>query len=163
MKEINTKEMMKAYNELRSVSVYVSSRFTDPEKVIEERKSEKMAIFAEKAAKLTTAIKETEGRASVRCIASATVMECLLTIERNLSITKTALEGVEAHVDYHAQDFPKAYKYTPESTHFCAVYRSGSWRITNISRSATYRAGRTYTLTLTDAAKAAIIANHTQW
>lgn len=115
------------------------------------------------AEKLTAAIKAAEGRATARCITPAMISNALEAVEKRLGIMKKRMEGVKVEIDCNAQDFPKAYKYTPESTFFEATYRGGSWRITDIYRYRTRRASAGYSVTLTDTAKAAIIEAHERW
>lgn len=83
---------------------------------------------------LTNAIKEVEGRASARTITAADIINSLKDYTETLGITKKAMEGVEVWIDPNAQKFPKAYKYDPTSTQFQAEYKSGCWRITEITR-----------------------------
>lgn len=73
-------------------------------------------------------------------------------------ITKKALEGTTAVIDCNAQTFPNAYKGIPESTFFSAVYHSGKWQIIAFWRGCTASPRQGIKITLTDAAKAAIIA-----
>lgn len=109
---------------------------------------------------LFDAIRAAEGRATARTITPEEVVSALDIVERKLDLPKKHLDGVTVDIDYHAQDFPRAYKYTPESTHFCAVYKRGSWRVIDIYRATTRRASQAYKVDLTDAAKEAIIAHY---
>lgn len=84
--------------------------------------------------KLNNWIQEAQGRATVRLLDSADVFNWLHRIESRLNITKKAMQGVYIHCDPNAQDFPRAYKYTPESTQFDAYYKNGTWRIVRIGR-----------------------------
>ena len=113
--------------------------------------------------KILAAIVEAEGRASVRVITPDDISNAIISIEKKLSITKKAMDGVSAEVDYNAQHFPNAYKYTPESTFFEAAYRKGTWYITNIYRGRTRGASNAISLYLPDAAKTAIVTSHTNF
>ena len=107
---------------------------------------------------LGEAIKAAEGRATVRTICPAAVVEALVRVEETLELpSKKALEGVSVSVDLNAQDFPRAYKYNAESTQFKAVYKAGSWRVYDICRATTRRAGRRYVVEHTETSKAAIL------
>jgi hypothetical protein len=79
-------------------------------------------------------------------------------VEKRLNITKKAMNGVTVCIDIHAQNFPNAYRGTPESTYFTAEYRNGSWRITEISRRITSRAGHGTKIYLTEDAKTALLS-----
>lgn len=110
---------------------------------------------------LFDAIRAAEGRATARTITPEEVVSALYMITEKLGfLPRKYMEGVAVDIDYHAQDFPHAYKYTPESTHFCAVYKRGSWRVIDIYRATTRRASQAYRVDLTDAAKEAIIAHY---
>lgn len=84
--------------------------------------------------KLSVAIKEAEGHATVRKITASDIIDSLDSVVKTLAISKKSMEGIEVSVDLNAQKFPNTYKYAPESTHFRAIYKSGSWRITKIWR-----------------------------
>lgn len=156
MKEINTKEMMKAYH---SYKASCNNTYCSGEEV-----TKRLTAFKESSEKLTIAIKEAEGRASARTIDDFDVMKALISIENKLDLTKKDLEGVMVDVDIHSQKFPNAYKYIPESTQFSAIYKGGSWRIYDIGRySVRQRNNATYLVDLTDKAKEAIIKNHSQF
>lgn len=121
----------------------------------ERRYLEALAAFTAVVKPLTDAIKAAEGRATARTISASRILDILEGIEYRLHISKKALEGVTVHVDDHAQKFPNSYKYVPESTHFIAVYKAGTWRVTDIHRGTCTTCEST--VDLTDAAKAAII------
>lgn len=89
--------------------------------------------------RLTLELEAVQAKSSVRNIEPKDIVEWLEYIQTHLGISKKALNGVKVEVDIHAQDFPAAYKYQPVSTHFCAIFKNGSWRVTNITRS---RCGR---------------------
>lgn len=130
MKEINTKAMMIAYLK------YETARKTD--KYIETEKCrECFEQFLNESEKLTRAIEDAEGRSTARTIDAKMVLNSLNEIEKKLNIPKRYLEGCTVYVDLNAQEFPKAYKYTPESTHYSSTYKNGSWRITEIWRGKT--------------------------
>lgn len=108
---------------------------------------------------LESAIKAAEGKASVRKISCDDIFDAVDEVEERLSISKKAMDGVIIYFDCNAQDFPNAYKYVPESTHFAAVYKNGSWRVTDIRRDVCNK--KRICIVLTDTAKEAIIKNHT--
>lgn len=95
-------------------------------------------------AKIETAIAEAEGRATVRCVSFENIVSACDHIEKVLGIPKKYLEGVSYSVDLNAQNFPKAYKFTPESTHFVVEYSKGKWRLVKVQRDRTRTAGNDY-------------------
>lgn len=144
MKVINMKNAMRAYRQ------YMESS--------QKREGAAWKEFTEATATLTEAIEEAQKRCTARTIDAYTVCHSLAEIEQRLDLPKRALEGISVTVDAKAQDFPKAYKYTPESTVFSAVYKSGSWKITEVTREKTARLFQGTRVTLTDEAKAEVIA-----
>lgn len=107
--------------------------------------------------KIEKMIKEAEGKAKERRINYDVVNHCIRQIEWRLGIPKKYMEGIEVSVDYWAQDFAKAYKYTPKSTHFKVVKKKTGWDLQWVDRLITRRSGHTYELELTDNAKQKII------
>lgn len=113
--------------------------------------------------KLLAAIVEAEGRATVRVITPDDISNAIIIIEKKLSIPKKYMDGVSAEVDYNAQQFPNAYKYTPESTFFDAINKKGIWYITSIYRGRTRGTSHAIAINLTDAAKAEMLVSHTMF
>jgi hypothetical protein len=111
--------------------------------------------------KLTAAIKAAEGRATARTITAKDIISAAEKVTRHLSIPKKTMIGVTADVDINAQDFPSAYKYTPESTQFSMVYCASGWAMDGICRGITRRANRAVDIQLTEAAKEAVLINAT--
>lgn len=107
--------------------------------------------------KLAAALDEVQRRAKVRTISADDVKSALLSINKKLDIPKKHLDGVQICVDIHAQTFPSAYKYRPESTQFVAVNIRGTWYVTGVSRSDTMRPTKAVLCRLTDEAKAALV------
>ena len=107
--------------------------------------------------RIEAAIKEVEGRATARTIDFYDIIRDIKNIEGELSIAKKDMIGIIADVDHNAQDFPKAYKYTPESTHYVLTRKTSGWAISHITRRKTRSSKHTYQLTLTDTAKKAIL------
>ena len=107
--------------------------------------------------KINAAIAAAEGKAKVRTITAKDIYDAIMEVESRLGIPKKSMDGVFIMVDVNAQNFPKAYKYIPVSTWFEAVFRSGSWKLSRIYRSATSSENRGFYVNLTDDAKKAII------
>ncbi len=113
--------------------------------------------------KLAAALDEVQRRAKVRTISADDVKSALLTINKKLDIPKKHMDGVQICVDIHAQTFPSAYKYRPESTQFVAVNIRGAWYVTGVSRSDTMRPTKAVLCKLTDGAKAALLESRTSF
>ena len=119
----------------------------------------KIIIREANAEKITAAIRDAEGRATARTITAQNIIETARKITRRLDIPKKYMIGITASVDYHAQNFPNAYRYTPESTQFRMIYTASGWALTSISREASRRPNRAVDIFLTDDARAMIILN----
>lgn len=109
--------------------------------------------------KITAEIVKAEGKAKVRRITFDDVNKACEKITRHLGIPKKAMVDVWAIVDIWAQDFPNAYKFTPESTQFAVKYTRSGWAIYDVFRDTTHRASRAVAINLTETAKAAILTN----
>lgn len=115
----------------------------------------KRAEFSKAAKVLNDELDEVQKRCTARIITAEQICSILQSYTNDLRIPKGAMEGIEIEVNPCAQSFPRAYKFTPESTQFTAVYKRGSWRITDIRRD-TCRTWKIHAK-LTDAAKEAIV------
>lgn len=103
---------------------------------------EKKIVLSQKnLAKIDETIKAVEGRSSARTITAEKILNEVLRVEKEIRIPKKALTGVEIDLDLNAQDFPRAYKYVPMSTHITLVRSASSWTITSIWRGRTQRSG----------------------
>ena len=158
MKAIKTKGMMLALglydNASRMCDYYPHEE--KRKKLRDERREEvRKAVAA-----LTEQLDLVQHRCRERCITGEVILSMLCDIEKDLRIPKKAMEGITAKVNYYAQKFPRAYKYTPESTWFTATYKRGQWEITGIYRDVcTTSKG---SLTLTEEAEKAIISRATR-
>ena len=161
MKTINISAALRAHASVLSSSnnVEIYRRIGNGQK-LEKAKAvlaDYRAELEEASRKLSDAIAEAEGRATVRTITAREVIEAVSEIDRKLNITKKAKEGVMAWIDPNAQKFPNAYKWTPVSTHVKLEFRGG-WKVTRIERS---RCDKTRCiLTLTPDAEQAILDNY---
>lgn len=99
-------------------------------------------------------------RCSVRIISEESIKQILQEYTEKLGISKKALLGSEVvDCDINAQNFPNAYRYTPESTHFSAIYKTTGWVVTNIWRDRCNTANNRLYCRLSETAKEAIIKN----
>jgi hypothetical protein len=109
---------------------------------------------------LKNAIEANEGKAFTRCLSTQNIFDSLKAVERHLSISKKGMRGIKIEVDFHARAFPRAYKYSADSTHFRAEHNGICWYITLVYRGTCLRPTNRYKITLTEEAKKLIIANH---
>ena len=107
--------------------------------------------------KINTYIAEAEGRATVRTIDYITIISDIATLEEKLSINKKDMIGIKADIDHHAQNFPSAYKYRPESTHYVIIREKTGWKLIVALRCTTRKSGHVFKLTFPDDVKKAII------
>lgn len=180
-KSINTKAMYEALHEVENAKVITrtakerwdreTARFSgmndngeqgmvrkaeESYKASEANLMNKIDAYTAATAPLTEAIKAAEGRATARTITAGNILDTLDYIERELKISKKAMNGIHIRADINAQKFPGAYKYIPESTHFQATYKNGSWRITSITREVC-RQGMHIEVTHTEESRKAIL------
>jgi hypothetical protein len=95
-----------------------------------------MKINVTRTEKLTAAINDAQARASVRTIVAADVEWAIGGIEQRLKglMYKKDWAGLVFDCDMNAQEFPGAYKGTPESTHFTLERGATGWFVTAIYR-----------------------------
>lgn len=115
------------------------------------------------AGKLEAGLSEVQSDCKARLLSLDNLLECIELAENVIfgygwhKITKKDLEGTRVLLDPHAQDFPNAYKYIPESTQAEVVYTRGTWRIAEVSRDICKAGKHECTIYLSDSAKSAII------
>lgn len=85
--------------------------------------------------KINNIIKEAEGKASARTIDYDYIVRAIKEIEDKFwLIHKKDMEGMIVCIDMHAQQYPKAYKHTPESTQFKMIRLKSGWKLLNVGR-----------------------------
>ena len=114
-----------------------------------------IVIKAENVRRIEDAIKQAEGRATERTIDYLDLTYGIKEIEKRLDIPKVAMTGITAHIDYHAQTFANAYKYTPMSTHAVIKKTASGWNLIGVHRDACRT--KRYILDLPEAAKQALV------
>lgn len=114
-------------------------------------------VKEENRAKLQQELDALQQRSRVRTIDVNDIFKACSRIEKELNVTKKALVGTVAIVDPNSQDFPKAYKYTPESTSFRIERTSTGWKLTDLYRDTCARYNNRYIVTMTEAAKQEIL------
>lgn len=102
-------------------------------------------------------IKAAEGRSVVRTIDYDTIVRDIKLIESLLCIPKKSMIGITAHVDHNAQKFPRAYKYTAESTHYYLTRADSGWLLYLVERDDCLPPNEAVQLMLTEEAKAALV------
>jgi len=161
-KTLHTFEQAKRNNEFESNK---DSRWYDPERHAAATRDLEAAqsMYAAARVKLDEILDEVQKRAKVRTITSEEIVEALDRVEQTLGISKRALEGVQVHVDLNDQKFPNAYKWTPESTQFWAIFKGGSWRVLGIERDTCSQLATNCYITHTEASKAALLERMTRF
>ena len=79
-------------------------------------------------------ISEAEGKATARCLTYPALKLRIDQLEKTLGIAKKDMEGLKYDLDDNAQNFPRAYKYKPDSTHAVIERTGGKWRLTKVYR-----------------------------
>lgn len=119
--------------------------------------AENIIIKDENRDRIEAELEKVQGKCRERLITYKGICDVLKEVENELAIPKKALKGVRVDIDWNAQHFAKAYKYTPESTQFRAVHTGTAWKLTYVVRCACRVPSKGHLVTLTDEAKAAII------
>ena len=85
---------------------------------------------------LDSMLETAQARCTARTITTEQICTALKKVEDHLLTfsTKKDAIGTVVTVDYWAAKFPKAYKYTPESTHFIAHLTDKGWKVTSLYR-----------------------------
>lgn len=122
-----------------------------------------MLIKESNREKIEEMIKKAEGRATARTINYNDMTTALKKIEDRLRIKKKDMIGIRARIDIHAQNFPQAYRYRPESTHFFVTKKSSGWDLTDVDRDWTRRVGHGVVLYLPDETCKAIIRSNSEF
>ena len=162
MKPINLKNLIRAAqdltNEENNVEYYqrVSERFPmmlESAKINLQKAEE---AFSDAAAPVKSALDAAQARCTARTITAMDIVRAIEEIEGRLNLisTKTDAIGTIADVDINAQDFPNAYKYTPESTQITLERKSSGWVLKYIERNSCKSPANRIVLTLTEATKA---------
>lgn len=122
-----------------------------------------MLIKDENRAKIEDVIKKAEGKATARTVTFRDIVYDVREIEKKLGILKKDMVGIEVNVDRNAQNFPNAYRYIPESTHYTIIRKRNCWDLVAVTRRETRREGHAYHLILTDRAKESLIEKYTKF
>ena len=107
---------------------------------------------------VTAALAKVQKGCSVRTISVDFINGVCNTVAERLGVSKAALDGTSIHFTY-GQKFARAYKYTPESTHFHAFHNGKAWIVTSVSREACPNTNDSTIVFLSDRTKDAILLN----
>lgn len=123
----------------------------------------KIIVKESNTEKIDAIINEAEGKATSRRISSASVFNIVEELNKRLLalVCKKNLKGTKACVDYHAQDFAKAYraKGTPRSTWVELEYNGKEWVLTDVKRDSTASSASAFRIEYTEKAKQDIVAH----
>lgn len=117
----------------------------------------KIIVKTENVEKIQKAINEAEGKARERKVTAKQLIACAEKLDKKLGIAPAHLKGVTARVDINAQDFPNAYKYTPESTVATLEHTGRAWALIDVKRDRTDIASKAVRFTLTEEAREWIV------
>lgn len=125
MKEVNLKNAMKAYADMK-LAVRLKAK--------EDEIAEKWDAFHAEEVKIESVINAEQGKAKERRITVEGILMSLLYVEETLDISKRSMDGIEVRVNYNARRFPSAYKYMPMATIFTAKFKRDHWVLTKVWR-----------------------------
>lgn len=151
MKPVNISSLIAKYQELKKYT-YDSGDYTRVHDFLEAAPAYK---------KLSAELAEVQKRCTARTISPWDIIAEVDDLKNTLNVSIKALEGIRAEIDTHAQKFPNAYKYTPESTHYFIEVIKGSFYVTEIKRSRTRT--NVYEVYHTQNSAAAIVARFTRF
>lgn len=164
MKPINLKNLIRAEGDLTNEKDIVAYYQRNSDRFPMMLESAKINLqkaeeaFSDAAAPVTSALDAVQTRCTARTITAMNIVQAIKEIEERLNLisTKTDSIGTVAEVDVNAQDFPNAYKYTPESTQITLERKTSGWTLKYIERNRCKSRANKIVLTLTDATKAHI-------
>ena len=84
--------------------------------------------------RLTTELDKVQHRCTARTITVDGIFTAVKSINEHLGIPLYKMDGCVVDVDIYAQNFPDAYKFIPQSTHFMLRNRKGKWSVVDIYR-----------------------------
>lgn len=109
--------------------------------------------------KIEKALNEVQKRCTTRTIDYFDIVHELKAVSNQLCFvcTKKGLENTSVSIDVNGQNFPNAYKYSAESTQFCAIYLKGNWRLVYLGRDYCRSYAQRWNIFLSEAAKQCIL------
>lgn len=115
-------------------------------------------------ARIEKILEKVQKKSRVRTINYDMLQSEIEKVNRRLcDIPATYQVGIEVDIDIHAENFPNAYRWTPESTQFSMIRTSSGWKLLDIYRGTTKREKYRALFKLTDEAKEALLAAYTRY
>ena len=116
----------------------------------------KIIINGKHTEKLTEALKVAQDRCTARTLTCSDIERILEQATEKLNISKANMKGTR--LEYTgAEQFPRAYKYRPESTHFTAEHNGRHWVIIYLDRYTCPNRRDNTSLILSELTRAAIL------
>ena len=114
--------------------------------------------------KIEKALDEVQKRCTARTIDYYDIVNELKSISNQFSrvCTKKAFEITSVLIDVNGQNFPNAYKFSPESTQFGAIYLKGKWRLVYIGRNYCKSYAQRWSIYLSETAKRSILESYSK-
>ena len=109
--------------------------------------------------KIEKALDEVQGRCKTRLIEYDDILAELKSVDEQFSkvCTKKGFENTRVWIDVNGQSFPNAYKFSPESTQFGAIYLKGKWRLVYVGRDYCKSYAQRWSIHLSDTAKECVL------
>lgn len=121
----------------------------------------KVVLKEKNRERIENELKTVQHRCTVRLISFDDIVKMSKKIKKYYNLSNKELNGCKFVVDVHAQTFPSAYKYTPESTKFILEFNNSYWKVLDVFRAETNKDGGVIEARLTELAKQAIIEHFT--
>lgn len=121
----------------------------------------KVVLKEKNRKKIENELDAVQHRCTVRLISFDDIVKISKTLKAYYELSNKELNGCKFVIDLHAQTFPSAYKYTPESTKFILEFTNSYWKLLDIYRAETNKEGGVIEAQLTELAKRAIIEHFT--
>lgn len=114
--------------------------------------------------KIEKALDEVQKRCTARTIDYFDIVHELKAVINQLCFvcTKKGLENTSVWIDVNGQNFPNAYKFSPESTQFRALYLKGKWRLMYIGRDFCKSYAQRWEVSLSETAKQCILDSYSK-
>ena len=109
--------------------------------------------------KLEQKLNEVQARSQVRTINMEDLKSLSDRLNKHLGIPKKYMDKICVEIDLNAQDFPKSYKYTPQSTIVRCMNKKGNWYVCGIERGICKKAMLAW-FNFTDEAREEIVVAH---
>lgn len=113
-----------------------------------------MKISVTATLQLQKELDEVQRRCKERMLTAKDIQDIL----SGIPVPKIHLDGTKVHWD-GSEKMPRAYKYTPQSTHFTAVNAGGKWYVVDLYRASCPNRVTKGEIEYSDRAKAWIIEN----